>query len=316
MIHIIVNPAGAGGKTLKYFRKSILPLFADSNYEIHFSSKTKGVSEIVSSLTDTAAIGEDSFVNLVIVGGDGTMNDVVNGIRDFKHTRVGLIPAGSGNDLARGMELPSNINEIVSRIRREKTYRQIDIGETVLHDRDVTMRFIVSSGIGFDAEACHMAQNAPMKSILNRLSLGKLVYIYEAVKLIFTWKSVPAVLTFAPRKDEGELVQKQDRFVFTAAMNHRYEGGGFMMCPQASGDDGKLDFCIVHDLTVTGFFRFFPLALKGRHVKHKECVGQARRTSLRIQTDRPLRVHCDGETKYTSKDVEMKIAQYRLNSMV
>ena len=156
-------------------------------------------------------------------------------------------------------------------------------GETILHDRDVTMRFIVSSGIGFDAEACHMAQNAPMKSILNRLSLGKLVYIYEAVKLIFTWKSVPAVLTFAPRKDEGELVQKQDRFVFTAAMNHRYEGGGFMMCPQASGDDGKLDFCIVHDLTVTGFFRFFPLALKGKHVKHKECVGQARRTSLRIQ---------------------------------
>ncbi|MBR1900526.1 MAG: acylglycerol kinase family protein, partial [Lachnospiraceae bacterium] len=95
MIHIIVNPAGAGGKTLKNFRKSILPLFADSNYEIHFSSKTKGVSEIVSSLTDTAAIGEDSFVNLVIVGGDGTMNDVVNGIRDFEHTRVGLIPAGS-----------------------------------------------------------------------------------------------------------------------------------------------------------------------------------------------------------------------------
>ena len=123
MIHIIVNPAGAGGKTLKYFRKSVLPLFADSNYEIHFSSKTQGVSEIVSSLTDPAAIGEDSFVNLVIVGGDGTMNDVMNGIRDFEHTRVGLVPAGSGNDLAKGLGLTQSLNSRINRpvlIRRPK----------------------------------------------------------------------------------------------------------------------------------------------------------------------------------------------------
>ena len=316
MIHIIVNPAGAGGKTLKYFRKSVLPLFADSNYEIHFSSKTQGVSEIVSSLTDPAAIGEDSFVNLVIVGGDGTMNDVMNGIRDFEHSRVGLIPAGSGNDLAKGLGLTQSLNSIVSRIRQEKTFRKVDVGETILHDRDVSMRFIVSSGIGFDAEACHRAQTAPMKRILNRLGLGKLVYMYEAIKLIFMWKSSPAQLTFAPRKDEGEKVQNYDNFVFLAAMNHKFEGGGFMLCPQACDDDGKMDYCIVHDLSVIGFFRFFPLALKGMHVKHKECVGQARRTSLRIRSEKPLRVHCDGETKYTSKDAEMRIADYQLNMMV
>ena len=316
MIHIIVNPAGAGGKTLEYFRKSVLPLFAQSNYEIHFSSKERGVGEITAALTDPGRMAPDSYVNLVIVGGDGTMNEVMNGIRDFEHTRVGIVPAGSGNDLARGLDLPSDLRGIVSRIRQEKTFRQIDVGETILHDRDVRMRFVVSSGIGFDAEVCHRIQAASLKSILNRVGLGKLVYLLEAVRLIFQWRSAPAALYLCSGEGEEKLVRKLDRFVFTAAMNHRFEGGGFMLCPKASDEDGQMDYCIVHDLTVSGFFRFFPLALKGKHVRHKECVGQARGLSLRVRSEKPLCVHCDGEAVYTSGDAQMGIAPYKLNLMV
>ena len=316
MIHIIVNPAGAAGRTLKYFRRSVLPLFANMNYEIHFSSRTKGIEEIVSSLTDPSAIPEGTFVNLAIVGGDGTMNDVMNGIRDFEHTRIGLIPAGSGNDLARDLNLPPEVEDIVARIRLEETFRQIDVGETVFHDRGETRRFIVSSGIGFDAQACHMAQTAPMKSILNRLRLGKLVYIFEAIKLIFMWKSVPASIVYAPRGHEQPPEDRLEKLVFVAAMNHRFEGGGFMMCPESKDDDGKLDYCIVHDLTVLRFFRFFPLAMSGKHVRHKESVKQARRSSVRIRAEKPLWVHCDGETKYTSQDLELRIADVKLNLMV
>ena len=316
MIHIIVNPAGAAGRTVKYFRRSVLPLFANANYEIHYSSREKGISEIVASLTDPSAIPENGFVNLAIVGGDGTMNDVMNGVRDFEHTRIGLIPAGSGNDLAKGLDLTDKLPEIVGRIRQERTFRQADVGETILHDKGRTMRFIVSSGVGFDAECCEMADKAPMKRMLNKLRLGKLIYIFEAIKLIFLWKSTPAELTYAPRGDEKAKVEKLDKFVFSAAMNHRFEGGGFMLCPEARDDDGKLDYCIVHDLSVPEFFHFFPLALKGRHVKYKERVKQARRTSIRIKTEKPLWVHCDGEAKYTSQDVEMRIAEHKLNMMV
>ena len=313
MLHMIVNPAGAAGRTIKYFRRKILPHFAGTEYEIHYSSKEHGIGEIVSALTDPDRPGADEYVNLVVVGGDGTMNEALNGIRDLARTRVGLIPAGSGNDLARDLNLPKDVEEIAVRIRKEETVRRVDVGETIFHDSGVTQRFLVSSGAGFDAEACHMAQNAPMKGLLNRLRLGKLIYIFEAMKLIFAWRCAPASVTCDP-KGEGDAstVLKIGRFVFLAAMNHRFEGGGFMMCPKAKDDDGKLDYCLVHDLSVTGFFRFFPLALTGAHVKHREIVKQLRRTGVRIRSEKPLWVHCDGETARTSTDVEMRIGQEQI----
>ena len=296
MLHMIVNPAGAAGRTLRYFRQTVLPCFAGAQYQIHYSSRERGIGEIVSALTDPAARTEDEYVNLVVVGGDGTMNEVMNGIRDFEHTRIGLIPAGSGNDLARDLDLPRDVKKIADRIRKEETSRKADVGETIFHDSGTAQRFLVSSGAGFDAQACHMAQNAPMKGILNRLRLGKLIYIFEAMKLIFAWRCVPVSVTCDPEGEgDARTVFKIRKFVFIAAMNHRYEGGGFMMCPDAADDDGKLDYCLVHDLSVAGFFRFFPLAMTGAHVRHREIVSQLRRTGVRIRSKKPLWVHCDGE---------------------
>ena len=316
MIHIIVNPGGASGRTMDYFRKKILPLFSGADYEIHFSSQSDSLTQIASRLTDSSS-RKESFVNLAVVGGDGTLNEVLNGIQDFEHTRVGLIPSGSGNDLARGLELPSDPGEIVKRILREETLRQMDVGQTILHDRDVSMLFAVSSGIGFDAQVCHMASDDSVKGVLHKIGQGKLIYLREAVKLILSWESAPAQITYERREGETkDVVRVQDELVFAAGMNHKYEGGGFMLCPKAEADDGKLDLCVVHNLSKTEFFRFFLGAFKGKHVKHKECVTQARRRSVRIQAQRPLWVHVDGETRYTSVDVQFRTAEVRLNLMV
>lgn len=315
MIHIIVNPAGAAGRTLKYFRNKVLPLFSNSNYEIHFSSRTQGIGEIVSALTDPSANPEGTFVNLAVVGGDGTMNEVLNGIRDFEHTRVGLIPAGSGNDLARDLDLPPELEDIVARIRLEETFRQIDVGETHFLDQDRTMRFVTGCGFGFDAHVCHLVESSSLKSILNRLRIGKLVYLVEAVRLIFMWKNVPVTVTYAPLGEKRERTLKLDRFMFLASMNHKYEGGGFMISPEASDTDGKLDICTVYNVSKLKFMQVFPKALKGKHVLHKECVKMARRTAVRVQCDSPQWVHCDGEPRYASTDVQMRIADYRLNLM-
>ena len=137
------------------------------------------------------------------------------------------------------------------------------------------------------------------------------------MKLIFTWRSVPVTISCDPKgKGDGETVLHVGKFVFMAAMNHRYEGGGFMMCPKAEDDDGKLDYCLVHDLSVMDFFRFFPLAMTGAHVKHREIASQLRRTGIRIRSEKPLWVHCDGETSRTSTDVEMRIGREQINLMM
>ena len=88
------------------------------------------------------------------------------------------------------------------------------------------------------------------------------------------------------------------------------------MCPKAKDDDGELDYCIVHDLRVLDFFRFFPSATSGGHVRQKAKVAQLRRKSLRVRSDRPLWVHCDGETGEPSADVLFRLSRNRLNLLV
>lgn len=314
MLHVIINPAGAAGKTVRYWQEKVLRYLKDADYEVHFSSKEYGIGEIIRDLTVPGG-----YLNLVVVGGDGTMNDALNGIRDFDHTRMALIPCGSGNDLARDLDLPEDLGELCRQILSQETVRTTDIGEAVLNDSGTRRLFCVSAGAGFDAQVCRMADTAPVKTLLNKCSAGKLVYLIEAVKLIFTWKCCRADVTYAPGLcSEGNPAAAEhfDRFVFAAGMNHRFEGGGFMLCPRADDHDGKLDLCIVHDLGILDFFRFFPSAVKGRHVRQKQIVRQARRTSVRIRADRPLWVHTDGEPVGKAADIEFRTAGQKLQLMM
>lgn len=314
MLDMIVNPAASSGRTYLEFHKKIFPLFKGTDCRIHYSTSERSVGEIAGRLT---VPGRADFVNLVVVGGDGTMNEVLNGIRDFDHTRIGLIPCGSGNDLARDLGLPDDRKELASRIIKERTVRITDLGETILQDTGQRRLFCVSSGAGFDAQCCEMAGNAPMKQILNSLRLGKLIYLYEAIKLIFTWKSPHAALCLAGAQGEGKEPGEEHfrRFVFAAAMNHRFEGGGFMMSPAAKDDDGLLDVCIVHDLKIPDFFRFFPSTTKGKHVRQTRVVSQRRSSSIRIRSKVPLWVHTDGEAFGQSVDIQMWISEKKLNLM-
>ena len=327
MIHVIVNPAGAGGKTGRYWEKKIQPLLEGTEYQLHLSTEEGAAERICAELS--SFIPEGETVRILILGGDGTINAAVNGIRDFEHTQLGLIPCGSGNDLARDLHFPEDPAELVRRILSGQTVRQVDVGECIWNDTGKSRFFVVSAGAGFDAAVCHYAQISVLKRFLNRFGLGKLVYILEAIRLIFSYKPsvsdlIPGAVSEADSAESGEKTGKQagekpvhyDRFIFAAGMNHRFEGGGFMMCPKAKDDDGELDYCIVHDLSVLDFFRFFPSATSGGHVRQKAKVAQLRKKSLRVRSDRPLWVHCDGETGEPSADVLFRISRNRLNLLI
>ena len=323
MFHVIVNPAGAGGKTGSYWEKKIQPLLEGTEYKLHLSTEGGSAERICSELT--SSIPEGETVRILILGGDGTMNGAVNGIRDFEHTKIGLIPCGSGNDLARDLALPDDPSGLIRRILEGRTLRQIDVGECIWKDIGKSRFFVVSAGAGFDAAVCHYAQVSGLKRFLNRFGLGKLIYILEAVRLIFSYKPSASDLIYGTKEEADPSGGREnaagktahyERFVFAAGMNHRYEGGGFMMCPKARADDGSLDYCVVHDLSILDFFRFFPSAISGEHVRQKTKVSQLRGKSLRIRSDRPLWIHCDGETGEASADVLFRISEKRLNLLV
>ena len=121
MFHIIVNPSSSSGRGKS---KCGVP------YKVHFSSADNTIEKICGELTSR---GEEC--SLVVLGGDGTMNAVVNGIKDFEHTKVGFIQTGSGNDLIKGLGVKKNREELVDSILRGKTVRVCDIGRVTYHNQ-------------------------------------------------------------------------------------------------------------------------------------------------------------------------------------
>ncbi|MBQ6531773.1 MAG: diacylglycerol kinase family lipid kinase [Solobacterium sp.] len=324
MLHIIVNPAGASGHAGQIWKK-IEPVLAaqDRPYTVHFSRPDLSIETLARQLS---AGGEDT--DIVVIGGDGSVNEAVNGLARFRGIRFGFVPCGSGNDLARDLAVPHDPVLTMKRILGGSIVRTIDVGEVTMHDtcdridpltlkqdpsfrtEALTRRFVISAGLGFDAEICEGVLYSQTKKILNKIRAGKLSYIAVAMRLIFRNESF-----YLDMKTDDRTVQ-QHRCMFAVAMNHRYEGGGFMFCPHAVDNDGLLDYCMVHDLSTADFFRLFPSSYDGRHLEQTDRVMSGRSRTIEMRADRPLWVHTDGEIHCRSSHISVRLDKEQLAMLV
>lgn len=320
--HVIINPAAAAGRTLKLWRR-IKPLFDRVRCTVHFSSLDHDIRTICAQLT--AHLQEN--IGIILIGGDGSMNDAVNGIQDFEHACVGLIPCGSGNDMVRDMDLDKDVTKLVEIMLEGRVRRRMDIGETTIFHPVSFMdhqtkqisdggpdpfvqRFLVSSGFGYDAAICQQVFLSPAKARLNKIHLGSLIYVLIAVRLILRQKNVPVELELDGKKERIEKV------TFLSVHNHCYEGGGFKFCPYADAEDGMLDVCEAFGFHVLSFIRVFLHAYNGSQVKYTDHVGQRRAKVIRMHSDVPLWVHCDGEVYCKTRDVQMRVLDEKLQFLL
>ncbi len=306
LLNVIVNPAGASGRAWKLWKR-LEPLFSGSEFRLHTSTKERGIEDICRELTST---GEETA--LVVIGGDGTLNEAINGIADLELTRFGFVPCGTGNDMERDMALPKTKEDIVRRLLDGEVKRLSDIGELTYTDENGGVHkrlFNISSDIGFGAATCAFADRSRLKPLLNRLGLGKLIYLVGAVKVCLTAKPARVKITANGR------TRLYKRCLCAIAMNHCYEGGGFKFCPHADFGDGKLDLCIGNGLAVPEFFHMLPLAYKGSHLKLRG-VYEERADCIEMSSDIPLWVHTDGEVPGKTKKVKMKMIPKKLRLIV
>ncbi|MDE7258850.1 MAG: acylglycerol kinase family protein, partial [Lachnospiraceae bacterium] len=166
MYHIIINPTSKSGKGLAIW-KTLEPVLLEKNvsYRTYISTHTGHVSELTSEITSSSSDAEYPL-NLILLGGDGTVNEALQGIKDFSKVNIGYIPTGSSNDLARALKLRRDPVELLLQILDGTKSRMIDLGIlTYEDDNKIVSRlhkrpesksryFIVSSGIGFDAAVC------------------------------------------------------------------------------------------------------------------------------------------------------------------
>ena len=177
MYYFIVNPNSKSGYGKKIWRtvqselrKKKIP------YKACLTKYTGHAKKLCRFLLETS----DESIDLIVVGGDGTLNEVLDGITDPGRIRLYYIPTGSGNDFARGMQLPGSPLKACQLLLGSAREISMDIGSVTT--QGTGHRFGVSTGIGFDAAICHEALKSPLKTFLNHLHLGKLTYVVLAVK--------------------------------------------------------------------------------------------------------------------------------------
>ena len=285
MYYFIANPRSSSGKGLKIWNVTEEMLQEKQiDYQVFFTKRPGHAAEVASDLST-----HHTPCTIVAVGGDGTANEVINGLCNYQDIRFGYIPTGSGNDLARGLSLPVTPAEALSAILNPTSIQHLSVG--INESESDSRKFIVSSGIGYDAAVCHEALHSKMKNVLNRFGLGKLTYLCIALKQLFLLTPASLTLTL----DDKEPLFVKNAF-FAAMMNLKYEGGGFMFCPKANAQDDYLDICVVEQMSKLRVLCLLPTALNGKHV-NKKGIHILRCQKVEIQSSRDLAIHTDGEAQ-------------------
>lgn len=284
MYHFIINPHSKTGKAKELWLGLRQRLEKEQiNYQEYFTTSRGHATQLAKEICTK----EEGPKTIIIVGGDGTANEVINGIESYQDVLLGYIPMGSSNDLARGLTLPKNPEKALERILNPKAIRQIDHGLVTLEDGS-THRFSVSSGIGYDAAVCHVALTSKIKNVLNKFGLGKLTYIIIAIKEIFATKPIDATVIA-----DGKIYPVKN-LMFMASLIHKCEGGGLLMAPNAVDSDQKLSICMVSNLSKFKILLLMPTIFIGKHTKFKG-VDMITCETVSIETSSPLVVHTDGE---------------------
>ena len=308
MYHIIINPASRSGRGAKIWSEQIEPALKESNavYQTYFSKKAGEVKLLAAQIT--AEHPDDPDLKLIILGGDGTVNEALQGIADPSKVILGYIPTGSSNDLARDLNIPKEPKAALDLILRDAAPRVMDLGRLTYLDADQpeeSRLFAVSCGIGFDAAVCAEAMHSPIKDTMNRIGLGKLTYLGIALKQLITARKVSCTLTLEDTVHNRQEDLALPRFLFVTCMSHRYEGGGFMFCPPANDHDGVLDLCSVGNISKGLVLLALPTAFFGKHYFVKG-INAHTATRMSITTSSPLWVHTDGEVTRKSCGVRVE----------
>lgn len=303
MYHFIVNPTSKTGVGEKYWQRVQKVLDEKKiKYKVIFSKRTGHVEQIVRKLTSES---KKDKIHLIILGGDGTVNEAIQGIEDFKKVVISYIPTGSSNDLARDMGISRNPEEALEAVLKAEKERYMDMGlvhydQAFLEGKEVEIpdrRFMVGCGMGFDAAVCEESMRSRFKNTLNKFKLGKLTYLGIALKQLIQSEMIDGRIIL---DDKEEIPIK--RMYFTVAMVHHYEGGGFKFCPDAKDDDGLLDFCVAADASKLRVLRIIPTAFDGKHVRFKE-IKMFRGKKATIEAEKPMWVQTDGEVKAQAKRI-------------
>ncbi|MEA1973336.1 MAG: diacylglycerol kinase family protein, partial [Candidatus Cloacimonadota bacterium] len=287
----ILNPHAGIGKPKKEW-----PVIQRILKEKKMGGKVVFTKSHNQAVTLAKKYSDDGYKNIIAIGGDGTLNEIINGIfQSSKKDKVniGLIPLGSGNDFANGIGLSSDIEENIERIR---------IGQTVKYDvgNIEDLYFINSLGIGFDALV-----SANANKIKKLKGLPK--YLWAVIKTLKSLKPYSVDI-----KIRNYSISRN--ILLISIGNSNLTRGGFKLSPNAKPNDQLFDITIIDSLSKYKVLTLLPKAISGKHLSNK-AVTTIQSDHIEITSDTPLPVYMDGEIPELEnpKNITVKVIPSAIN---
>jgi YegS/Rv2252/BmrU family lipid kinase len=232
---------------------------------------------------------EKGYKKIIVVGGDGTMNEVVNGVfqqQRFKTTEIslGMVTVGTGNDWGRMFGIPKNYREAVQVLRQNNTFIQ-DAGMVEYRRNGVSENryFVNIAGLGFDAEVVRKTNRLKEKG-----KGGPLLYLINIFSSLVNYKFVNAIISVDGTNIENEILSMNVGIC-------KYNGGGMMAVPGAIPDDGLFDLTVINRMSRPNILWSLRRLYDGTINQHPR-VDSFTGKSIRVESDDMIMLETDGES--------------------
>lgn len=275
MRHIfIMNPSAGNGMKIKNLKEQIIELYKNEHYVIEITKKKRHAQELARKY---ASSNEELII--YACGGDGTVNEVVNGIYGFKNVRMVVIPIGTGNDFIKS--LPFSKEALID-LNNYVDYKEMDVDLLKVNNEFLGIN-TVSAGLDvIIASNVDKFKQLPFKDSTFPYYLS---LIYSMVGKITT----PLTLFI-----DDKAIKYQD-YTFVVASNGSYYGGGYRPSPEAKFDDGKIEICLIKKVPRSMIAVLQDKYKKGTHTKYKRIVESYSCKKLQIMSDDVVKLNIDGE---------------------
>lgn len=285
----IVNPIAGGGSVLKKYAEAKEFLGIENDDRCVCTEHERQSKE----LAEQAYERGERYI--VAVGGDGTVNEVASALLGKPEAVMGILPFGTGNDLARALKLPEEPKE-AARVIAEGAEKRIDMGLAN------GVPFVNVAGLGFDVDVLINTEKYK-----KRFHKGMMPYMLGIIKTLLHIKKIQAVIT-----SDGEEEHKD--ILLCAVGNGTHFGGGMAVTPRAEVDDGLFDVCVIRSACLPRLLLILPGFIKGRHLKSR-LVDYYRAAEVSIACDRQP-IQLDGEVGAEYSPVSYRILPGALRMML
>lgn len=302
--YFVINPASGTRKNREKMLEAIRSVCEEDGikWEIYLTKEAKDGERFVRGICEKHR-NSGKMLRIYACGGDGTINETVNGAYGFDNVEIGAIPLGTGNDYIRNYGDAEHFLDIRRQLRGISRYSDL-IGYRAGYDGRTTQRYCVNMfNIGFDCNVVDMTSRIKQLPFAK----GPLAYLISVAIILIKKKGADLRIEYP----DGEVID--GRILLIAIANGCYCGGGVKGVPYSITDDGMIDVSVVRDVTRRFFVRLFPSYSKGIHLENEEMLRKnvIRYTKVRgltvVANGESLRLCTDGEIT-TQKKIEFFVA--------